>query len=157
MFKQWLLRNRITALDIECIVVEREFQKLQKAAKYSKLVEPMFYVMKLLAGIGFIIIFILWIVQTSLCELENQGNVICRHEFLSKILTPLSSNGWSIVSTTIFLVLFGTMLYGAYMGNRKLGMRFYFPTFYPMIPNETLFNGLCYNIILVNLWTTALI
>ncbi len=36
-------------------------------------------------------------------------------------------------------------------------MRFYFPTFYPMIPNETLFNGLCYNIILVNLWTTALI
>ena len=58
VFKQWLLRNRITALDIECIVVEREFQKLQKAAKYSKLVEPMFYVMKLLAGIGFIIIFI---------------------------------------------------------------------------------------------------
>ena len=155
--KQWILRNRITALDIECIVVEREFQKLQKVAKYRKLVSPTFYLMKLFAGVLFAIIFIIWIVQTSLCELENQQNLICKHEFLSKILIPLSENGWSMISTFIFLAFFGTMLYGAYMGNRKFGMRFYFITYYPMIQNETLFNGLCYNIILLNLWTTAIV
>lgn len=43
------------------------------------------------------------------------------------------------------------------MGNRKLGLRFYFCTFFPLQESETLFNGIMYNIILLNLWTLTII
>jgi len=45
----------------------------------------------------------------------------------------------------------------ALRGNVKLGLRFFFVSFYPIVPKETFINAFMANCLTVNLWMAALI
>jgi hypothetical protein len=83
---------------------------------------------------------------------------VCQYDFLGNIiLAPISNTGLTWLSTIIYLILILTVLYAAYIGNRKIGLRFYSCTFYPIVKNETLMNGILYNVQIFNFCAVALV
>ena len=60
--------------------------------------------------------------------------------------------------SSILLAFFGIFLMvAAIRGNVKLGLRFFFVSFYPVVPKETFMNSFMANCLVLNLWMTALI
>lgn len=156
--KQYILRFWIVALDCESNVVEWEFEKLIKYSNKKKFFDPALYFAKLVFGIIFTIILFLWVLSMVLCEIISPNSMTCKIDFIGQsILAPLSNHGLGFLSTFLYLILILTLLYGTYLGNRKLGLWFYSCTFYPLVENETLLNGILYNLIFLNFATMAII
>jgi hypothetical protein len=152
--KNYLQRFWVVALDTESVIVEKEFDKLIKLSNKKKFYDPALYMAKLFIGIFFSFILLIFMVDLCICEVSNTGNYECESDFMGTyILIPITNIGLSCVSTAIFEIFFLTLLYCAYLGNRKLGLRFYSCTFYPLTENETLLNGILYNVITLNFAT----
>lgn len=83
----------------------------------------------------------------------------CSYDFFNIIVSNLSdaSVGLGFITTAIILLLSVYLLYCAWYGNQKLGIRFVIYTYSPISPRETLYNNICYNVFLCNLWSTAII
>jgi len=124
---------------------------LVKRSKFAKYIEPLTYYFKLVLAIMCIIINISLIVQLFGCQVLSSGDdEHCSYEFLSTIIDALSrqSVGLGFVSTAIFLLFSVYLLFCAFYGNQKLGIRFVIYTYCPVSPKETFFNNICYNVFL---------
>lgn len=58
---------------------------------------------------------------------------------------------------TILLCIFGYyLLWSAHRGGVKFGLRFFFISFYPIVPRETFINAFFANCLITNIWMFAL-
>lgn len=147
-------------LDTDTLEAEKEYLKLDALTKYNERVEPLKYKLKLVVGLLFAILSICVILQLVLCNFlknDTQGPNSCKVPFLNQPLEWLQRNDFGFISIFIYLLYAMYILYAAYSGNKKLGQRLYIPTYYPLTPNETLYNGLLYNVTLFNIWTFAIL
>ena len=61
------------------------------------------------------------------------------------------------LATVLIIVIGLFLILSAINGNIKLGLRFFFVSFYPVVPKETFVNAFMANCLVMNLWMTALI
>lgn len=61
------------------------------------------------------------------------------------------------VSVILYIGLSMYLLYCAFLGNYKLGLRFYLPTFYPITKNETFMGGMLFSCWLGMIWCFTLL
>ena len=60
--------------------------------------------------------------------------------------------------STVFIIIIGLFLTASALhGNIKLGLRFFFVSFYPIVPKETFVNSFMANCMVMNLWMAAMI
>ena len=77
--------------------------------------------------------------------------------FLNDMIEKLESTPVGFLAS-VLLVTFGIFLMICAMrGNVKLGLRFFFVSFYPVVPKETFINSFIANCLVMNLWMTALV
>jgi hypothetical protein len=78
---------------------------------------------------------------------------------LNEIVSSLSNEdvGLGFFTTAITFFLSVYLLICAWYGNQKLGIRFVVYTYSPMSPRETLYNNICYNVFLINVWSAAIV
>lgn len=94
------------------------------------------------------------------CQLLSPNSEeTCSFDYLNEIVQAFSAEttGLGFITTAITLVISVYLLFCAWYGNQKLGVRFVFYSYSPMSPRETLYNNICYNVFLVNLWSAAII
>lgn len=136
--------------------MEREFQRLDKIASYNQKVEPLKYSMMLVLAIFMAILSVLMIIHTfCYIALKVDGKTV--EPFLNDMLERIEVSRVGFLAS-VLMVCFGLFLtLCAVRGNVKLGLRFFFVSFYPILPKETFINSFMANCLVVNLWMTALI
>lgn len=160
MCQRWRRKSSIRAeqhlFEKHCMLAEQEFQKLDKIAEYKKNVEPIKYALKLVLAIFVAAISVLLVVHTfAYVALKVDGKEI--EPFLNDMLEKIETSPLGFLAT-VFLVATGFFLMVcALRGNVKLGLRFFFVNFYPVVPKETFVNAFMANCLVMNLWMTALI
>ncbi|CAD8181779.1 unnamed protein product [Paramecium octaurelia] len=124
--------------------LENEHEIFRMELEYQK-VNPVVWVFKLILGIIFIILSLLWILQILLYMLIKI-NGFPAYSFLNKMFIYLEGTVMSFIGT-ILLALFTLYLLGCtYKGNLKFGLRIPFLfTIYPMKVNETFMNSFLFN------------
>ena len=154
------LNRKVASLHVKAIILESQYVRLIKISKYSKYIEPMVDYLKLFAGILIIIVNLLFFVQILACQvLEPSNTTECKFSFLNSMIQTFSkeSVGLGFLTTGIIFLLSCHLTFSAFYGNQKLGLRFSIYTYAPLTLGETLFNNICYNVLLVNLWSAAII
>ena len=153
------LTRRVASIHGKTDILEEEYIRLVKLSKFNKYIEPITYYFKLIIGILWIIINIIIIVQLLGWQLLSAEDIEgCSYDFLSTIVRNLSdeSVGLGFISTGIILFLSVYLLLWAWYGNQKLGIRFVIYTYAPISSRETLYNNICHNVFLLNLWSAAI-
>eukprot|EP00345_Euplotes_harpa_P009513 CAMPEP_0168347512 /NCGR_PEP_ID=MMETSP0213-20121227/19054_1 /TAXON_ID=151035 /ORGANISM="Euplotes harpa, Strain FSP1.4" /LENGTH=286 /DNA_ID=CAMNT_0008356655 /DNA_START=591 /DNA_END=1451 /DNA_ORIENTATION=- len=163
-FKEWWnkarLTRRVASIHSKTLILEQEYIKLVKVSKYNKYVEPMTYYFKLALALICIITNVLLVVQLVGCQLiQPNEETQCSYQFFNTVIDTFSKQdvGLGFITTGIILLLSIYLLYCAHYGNTKLGLRFVIYTYSPLSPKETLYNCICYNVFLWNLWSAAII
>ena len=141
---------------MNCILAEKEFQKLDDIAQYNRKVEPMKYSCKLILAILLFFLSVLVIVH-SFCyvALKVDGREV--EPFLNFFLEELEQSVLGFIATVLLIVIGLYIIIAALNGNIKLGLRFFFISFYPVVPKETFVNSFMANCMVMNLWMTAVI
>lgn len=162
--KKWWNSSRLTrkvsSLHWKSIILEEEYVKLIKISKYNKYIEPMVDYFKLMLGIFLIIVNILFVVQLIGCQFIEPSKVDSwKFKFLNSLIDAFSkeSVGLGFLTTAFFFLLSCHLTYSAFYGNTKLGLRYGIYTYAPLTPKETLYNNICYNVFLINLWSAAIV
>ena len=160
LLSRWRAKSNLKAeqhlFETNCAIAEREFQQLDKIASYNTRVEPLKYSMLLILGILMGGISVLVIIHTfCYVALKVDGKTV--EPFLNDLLeqTEVSRVGFLASVLLVAIGLFLTLC--AVRGNVKLGLRFFFVSFYPILPKETFINSFLANCLVVNLWMVALI
>mmetsp|Transcript_44748 Transcript_44748/g.32779 ORF Transcript_44748/g.32779 Transcript_44748/m.32779 type:complete len:194 (+) Transcript_44748:306-887(+) len=116
----------------------------------------MWYVLKLIAGILAFIISLVLIIHLFIYLILNvDGKSV--GPFLNELLEKLEDSSASFFATVLLAFMGYYMMLCAIKGNVKVGMRFFFFTFYPMVPKETFVNAFFFNALLINVWMFALV
>lgn len=88
-FKTWCtskgIANQQTLFETNCMIIEKEFKKLDRVAAYNERVEPCLYVLMLLGGICAAILSVLMIVHVLLSMVVIKGK-IPSNPFLNSLL-----------------------------------------------------------------------
>jgi len=126
-FKGWKNRrtfNRdLNKFEIQCMIAEKEFLALERVTKMSKL-EPCLYWLKLLFGLIFIILSVVWIIHTFLWVLMVPGKDPI-YPFLNNMLEGIREGHVDFLSTSVFALIAAYLLWAAIKGNIKFGFRFF--------------------------------
>ena len=77
--------------------------------------------------------------------------------FLNDLLERLEQSVVGFLATVILVFIGLFLVVSALNGNIKLGLRFFFISFYPVVPKETFVNSFMANCMVMNLWMTAII
>lgn len=159
-FSGWKARRQIQTRQNEfesnCILIEREFTRLDQTAQYKHKVEPLVYVIKLLLGIICIVISLIIVIHLF-CYILLKINNRPVHPFLNNLLESLEQSNVSVISTILFAFIGYYLMLCAMKGNVRVGMRLLCFTFYPLQQNETFVNSFVFNAIIMNLWMFALV
>ena len=156
---RWRAKSTLKAeqhqFEINCILAEKEFQKLDNIAQYNRKVEPLKYSCKLITAVLMFILSVLIIIHTfCYVALKVDGREV--EPFLNDLVERLQISVLGFLATVIVVVVGGFMIIAALNGNIKLGLRFFFISFYPIVPKETFVNSFMANCMVLNLWMTAL-
>jgi len=152
--KNYEFDRRQHLFEKNCMIAEREFQKLDDQAAYGERVEPAKYWLYLFQGIIFAILSVVIMVHIFTYKaLKSDGKNV--DAFLNRWLENIEGSQAGFVAT-ILLILIGWYLMAATQkGVTKLGLRFFFLNFYPIIPKETFVSAFYANALAMNLWSIA--
>lgn len=159
-FSGWKSRRAVQArqnqFESNCILIEKDFNRLDQTAQYKHKVEPLVYVIQLLLGLVCIIISLIIVIH-FFCYilLKVDGRPV--HPFLNNMLENLENSSVSVLATILFAFIGYYMMAAAIKGNVRVGMRLLCFTFYPLLPHETFVNSFIFNAMLMNLWMFALV
>lgn len=145
----------LTKFEARCLIAEREFVKLERISKISK-VEPYWYVFKLILGIVLFLLTIVFIVHIFVWVLVRPGGNP-KHPFFNNMLEGMRKGHVQFLSTAVFAGIAVYLLLATIKGNIKFGLRFFCVTFYPIRPNETFLSAFLFNTWLINIWTFSLL
>jgi LMBR1 domain-containing protein 1 len=150
------VQTRQNEFESNCILIEKEFNRLDQTASYKHKVEPLVYVIKLILGILCIIISLIIMIHIF-CYLLLKVNGRPVHPFFNNFLEALENSKVSVLATIVFAFIGYYMMLAAIKGNVRVGMRLLCFTFYPLLPNETFVSAFIFNAMLMNLWMFALV
>jgi hypothetical protein len=137
-------------------LAEKEFQKLDDIASYNKKVEPLKYTCKLILAILMFMMSVLVLVHTfCYVALKVDGREV--EPLLNDLVERLEVGPVNFLSSVIIILVGMFLVVTALNGNIKLGLRFFFISFYPIVPKETFVNSFMANCMVVNLWMAAII
>lgn len=142
--------------EVNCILIEKEYQRLNKIAQYSNKVEPMKYVSYFLIGLISAVLsmtFLIHLFEAGVLSYEKKQY----GQFMNNWFEGLYySQNWGFLSI-VFFIFTGFYLFLATLhGNVKFGLRIFSFTFYPLIPQETFLSAFLVNAILLNVVMCAL-
>ena len=150
------MQTRQNEFESNCILIEKDFQRLDMTAQYKHKVEPLVYVLKLILGLFCIIISLILVIHIFCYSLlKIDGRPV--HPFLNDMLEGLEQSKVSVLATIMFAFIGYYMMLAAIKGNVRVGMRLLCFTFYPLLPNETFVNSFIFNAMLMNLWMFGLV
>jgi len=119
-------------------------------------VEPIKYSLKLVAGILAFAVSCLLIIHTfCYVALKVDGKTV--EPFLNDMFEQMETSPVGFLSSVLLAALGIFLMVCALRGNVKLGLRFFFVSFYPVVPKETFINSFMANCLVMNLWMAALI
>ena len=122
---------------------------------YGKSVEPIKFTLKLILGVLLavcsVLILVHWFMYISL---KVDGKPI--KPFLNAILESIEGSPAAFLATVLFVLVGYYLILSAVRGNVKFGLRFFFLSFYPIVPKETFVNAFMANCLVLNIWITAL-
>jgi LMBR1 domain-containing protein 1 len=150
------VQGRQNEFEANCILIEKDFQRLDQIASYKHKVEPMVYVFKLILGFVCIILSLILVIHIF-CYLLLKVDGRPVNPFLNNLLELLEQSKVSVLATILLALIGYYMMIAAIKGNVRVGMRVLCFTFYPLLPNETFVNSFIFNAILMNLWMFALV
>lgn len=160
MFGRWRAKSTLKAeqhqFEINCILAEKEFQKLDDIASYNKRVEPLKYTCKLLLAIFMFAVSVIVIIHTfCYVALKVDGREV--EPFLNDLVERVEISPLNFLASVIIIAIGMFLVITALHGNIKLGLRFFFISFYPVVPKETFVNSFMANCMVMNLWMAAII
>ena len=119
-------------------------------------VEPIVYgcklVLAILCATFSVILLAHWF---SYCTLKVDGKYV--EPFLNDILEQTEESALGFLASVFILCIGFFLCISALNGNIKLGLRFFFISFYPILPKETFVNSFMANCMVLNLWMASLI
>lgn len=77
--------------------------------------------------------------------------------FLNDMLESIEDSALGFLASVMLLAIGLFLCIATINGNIKLGLRFFFVSFYPILPKETFVNSFMANCLVMNLWMSALI
>lgn len=72
--------------------------------------------------------------------------------FLNRFLENIQIDVSAFLSSVLLIFIGYYLVLAALKGNIKFGLRFFFVSFYPIIPKETFVNSFVANAMIMNLW-----
>ena len=128
---------------------------MDRIASYNTKVEPIKYSCKLLLAIVVAAVSILMIVHTfCYVALKVDGKEV--EPFLNDGLERIEDSALGFLASVALSAIGLFLIACALRGNVTLGLRFFFVSFYPLVPKETFINSFMANCMVMNLWMTAL-
>jgi len=125
-------------------------------AQYSQKVEPCKYTCKLLSATLLLAMSVVIIVHTF-CFVALKVDDKTVEPFLNDILENLEKTPAGFLASVIIAGIGIYLMVCAMRGNVKLGLRFFFISFYPVVPKETFINSFMANCMVLNLWMASLV
>lgn len=158
-FSRWrknrTLNNNQNLFEVNCKLVEKEFNKLDQVAAYSERVEPCKYGCYLVIGIlaaGLsILLLVHWFIAIALKVDDKVLNPL-----LNTWLERIEATSVSFFASIFLILCGGFMVYAALKGHVKFGLRFFFVSFYPIVPKETFVSSFMANCLIMNIWMAAM-
>lgn len=142
--------------EVNCMITEKQFYKLQQVAQYKNKVEPLKYSCYLFLGIicaviSFLVHIHFWVAGT----LSAEG--VALSPFLANWFEDLSqSKNFGMLGVILYILVGMYLFMAAVHGQIKVGLRFFNFTFYPLQPGETFVNAFFVNALLMNFYMCAL-
>eukprot|EP00347_Sterkiella_histriomuscorum_P021703 403333058 len=159
-FKGWKERRAVgrrqNEFETNCMLAEKEFQRLDNTAQYRNKVEPLLYFLKLFLGLCSIVISLIFVIHMFV-YLILKINDRPVHPFINNLLEAIEISNASVFSTVLFAVIGYYFMFATMKGNVRIGMRCFCFTFYPLVPNETFVNSFIFNALIMNIWMFSLI
>jgi LMBR1 domain-containing protein 1 len=90
----------------------------------------------------------------AILKVENGKNV---KPFLNDMLEGLENSRAGFFATVFIILICFYLVFAAMRGNVKFGLRFFFVSFYPIVPRETFVNSFFANCLIMNIWMFAMI
>ena len=149
------LNNEQHKFETNCMIAEREFQRLDMIAAYKEKVEPCKYTCYLVLGALMAILSIVFMVHIFLyavLKVENK-NV---QPFLNGMIEDIEGSRAGFLATVLIVLMCYYFVFAAARGNVKFGLRFFFISFYPIVPKETFVNSFFANCLVMNVWMFAM-
>ena len=138
------------------MLAEREFQKLDMVSSYNTTVEPIKFYLKLALGIFMAAVSLLMVIHWfSYMALQVDGKHVW--PFLNDYLEKIEQSPAGFLATVFFVLIGFYFVAVTVRGNVKFGLRFFFVSFYPVVPRETFMNAFFANCLALNIWMAALI
>ena len=130
--KHKILSVKQREYEVQCMLAEKEFDRLEKSASYYSKVEPMTDTIKLLAGLAsiFITMAILIHIMVYILLQINDKSI---HPFFNQTMQTLDELNLSFISNALFCFVGFYFMAAAVMGNIKFGLRIYSVPFFPMV------------------------
>ena len=136
-------------------MAEDEFSRLEQSAKLSKS-EPLFYWLDFIKACFFFAVAIHWILHIYFWVIVKTFDRNF-HPFFNEMLEFFFENNMEFVATCLYVLLSLYMLWAAFRGNFKFGLRMYLPSFYPMLENETFMGSFLFVAVASSVWTFTLL
>jgi hypothetical protein len=105
-------------------------------------------------GILMAVCSVLFITQIFTDMIILKGNKVT-NQFLNDMLFKMQNSPVFFFTIVVFVVIGYYILFSATQGNVKLGVRFFFISFYPIKEKETFINSFFANCMLMNLYSVA--
>jgi hypothetical protein len=153
---QRALNKRQQEFEVNCMIIESKFDRLNQISQYKLKVEPLRYTCNFILGVltaivGLVIFIHLWVAGT----LRNDGRQL--DPYLNTMLESIyGTSNWSFMSILVFLFFGYYLLLATMQGNIKFGLRFFSLNFYPLVPGETFVNSFMVNALMMNIYMYSL-
>ena len=159
MIQRWRQKSTLKSeqhqFETNCIIAEREFQRLDKISGYRNKVEPLIYSCKLILAIVLAALSLVMLIHWfCYCTLKVDERYV--EPFLNDFLEQTEDSALGFLASVIILGIGFFLCIAALNGNIKLGLRFFFVSFYPILPKETFVNSFFANCLVMNLWMSSL-
>ena len=116
--------------------------------------EPCKFVFYLMFGILMAIASVIFITQIFTDMIVLKGSKVT-NQFLNNMLFRMQESPVYFLTIVVFILMGYYVLFSATKGNIKLGMRFFFISFYPIKEKETFINSFFANCMIMNLYSVA--
>jgi hypothetical protein len=97
---------------------------------------------------------VIFITQIFTDMMVLKGNKVT-NQFLNNMLFRMQESPVYFLTIVVFILMGYYVLFSATKGNIKLGMRFFFISFYPIKEKETFINSFFANCMIMNLYSVA--
>ena len=129
---------------------------MDDCAAYGERVEPAYYWLYLLTGIAHFAASLTIIIHIfSYKALKSDGKNV--NSFLNRYVEKLEASEAGFAASGLIIIIGWYIMACVQKGVTKLGLRFFFVNFYPVVLKETFVNAFFANNLAMNFWSTSVL